>query len=47
MYEVTYSVNGIVRKITVNGQDAIQAQEIVTNMFGKGNVQIINWRRIN
>lgn len=47
MYEVTYSNNGIVRKITVNGQDAIQAQEIVTDMFGKGNVQIINWRRIN
>lgn len=47
MYEVTYSNNGIVRKITVNGQDAIQAQEIVTNMFGKGNVQIINYRRIN
>lgn len=47
MYEVTYSNNGIVRKITVNGQDAIQAQQIVTNMFGKGNVQIINWRRIN
>ena len=47
MYEVTYSNNGIVRKITVNGQDAIQALETVTNMFGKGNVQIINWRRIN
>ena len=47
MYEVTYSNNGIVRKITVNGQDAVQAQEIVTNMFGDGNVQIINWKRVN
>lgn len=47
MYEVTYSNNGIVRKITVNGNDAVQAQEIVTNMFGVGNVQIINYRRIN
>lgn len=47
MYEVTYSVNGIVRKITVNGSDVVQAQEIVTNMFGAGNVQIINWKRVN
>lgn len=47
MYEVTYSNNGIVRKITVNGSDAVQAQEIVTNMFGAGNVQIINWKRVN
>lgn len=46
MYEVTYSVNGIVRKISINANDAIQAQEIVTNMFGTGNVQIINYRRI-
>lgn len=46
MYEVTYSVNGIVRKITINANDAIQAQEIIINMFGIGNVQIINYRRI-
>ena len=46
MYEVTYSVDGIVRKITVNANDAVQGQTIVTNMFGKGNVQIINCRRI-
>ena len=47
MYEVTFTVDGIQRKLSVNANDAIQAQEIVTNMFGKGNVQIINWRRIN
>ena len=46
MYEVTYTVDGIQRVLTINANDAIQAQEIVTNMYGKGNVQIINWRRI-
>ena len=47
MYEITYSNNGIVRKISINANDAVQAQEVVTNMFGKGNVQIINWKGIN
>lgn len=46
MYEVTYSVDGIIRKLTVNANDAIQAQNIITNMFGMGKVQIINVRRI-
>lgn len=33
MYEVTYSVDGIIRKINVNANDAVQAQSIATNMF--------------
>lgn len=45
MYEVTYSIDGIVRTLDVPASDAVQAQEIITNMFGKGNVQIINWKR--
>ena len=47
MYEVTFTVDGIQRKLSVDANDAIQAQEIITNMFGLGNVQIINWKRIN
>lgn len=46
MYEVTYSVDGVVRKMTINANDGVQAQNIVTNMFGMGKVQIINCRRI-
>lgn len=37
---------GIMKKITINANDAIQAQQIVTNMYGQGRVQIINCRRI-
>lgn len=45
MYEVTYSIDGIVRTLDVSASDAVQAQQIITNMFGQGNVQIINWKR--
>lgn len=42
MFEVTYSIDGIIKKININATDAIQAQEIFTNMYGSGKVQIIN-----
>lgn len=46
MYEVTYSINGIIRKVMINVNDSIQAQNIFTNMYGTGQIQIINIRRI-
>lgn len=46
MYEVTYSIDGILKKINVNANDAYQAQTIFTNMYGTAKVQIINIRRI-
>lgn len=46
MYEVTYSMEGIIRKIIINASDAVQVTNIMTNMFGSGKVQIINVRRI-
>lgn len=46
MFEVTYSLEGIIRKISIKADDSIQAQNIFTNMFGLGKVQIINIRRI-
>ena len=46
MYEVTYSIDGIIKKITINANDQIQAQLIFTNMYGTGKVQIINIRRV-
>lgn len=46
MFEVTYSIEGIIRKIMINASDAVQAQSIFTNMYGSGKVQIINIRRL-
>ena len=46
MFEVTYSINGILKKITINADDAFTAQNILTNMFNGTNVDIINVRRV-
>lgn len=46
MYEVTYSIDGILKKISINASDSIQAQQFFTNMYGVGKVQIINIRRL-
>lgn len=46
MYEVTYSIDGIVRKININASDSVQATNIFTNMYGSAKVQIINVRRV-
>lgn len=45
MYEVTYSIDGVIKKISVVANDAITAQNLATNMFGTGKVQIIEIRR--
>ena len=42
MYEITYSMNGIIKKIQVKADDAVVAQNIFTNMFGGGAIEIIN-----
>lgn len=46
MYEVTYSIDGIIKKLSVNADDAITAQDIITNMFGGGRIEIIDIRRV-
>lgn len=46
MYEVTYSIDGIIKKISINANDAITAQSIITNMFGGGRIEIIEIRRV-
>lgn len=46
MYEVTYSTDGIIKKININASDGQQVQQIMTNMYGFGKIQIINVRRI-
>lgn len=46
MFEVTYSMEGIIRKIMINASDAVQAQNIFTNMYRNAKVLIINTRRV-
>lgn len=46
MYEITYTIDGIIRKVTINANDSLQAQSIFTNMYGTGKTQIINIRRV-
>lgn len=45
MYEVTYSVNGIIHKMIIDEKDYNQIFNTITNMYGSGTVQIINVRR--
>lgn len=42
MYEVTYSVDGVIMKSTIPANDYNQIFQIITNMYAKGKVQIIN-----
>lgn len=42
MYEVTYSIDGIIKKVQISANDAIQAQSIFTNLYNGGKVEIIN-----
>lgn len=48
MFEVTYVLDGVQRKMSVRADDSITATQIFTNMYGSGfgNIQIINVRRI-
>lgn len=42
MYEVTYSIDGIIKKVNISANDALQSQSIFTNMYNSGKVEIIN-----
>lgn len=46
MYDVTYSLNGIIKHISINAQNENEVFNIITNMYGNGTIQIINIRRI-
>lgn len=46
MYEVKFSQNGIVHTIKVGANDAVEVHNILTNMFGNGQIQIIDIKRI-
>lgn len=42
MYEITYSIDGIIRKIIVQGHTQMDAVNTFTNMYGSGKVQVIS-----
>lgn len=46
MWEVTYSFDGVIRKIMINASSSIEAQTMFTNMYGTGKIQIINIRKV-
>lgn len=46
MYEVTYSIDGIIKNININANDEHQAFMIFTNMFSSQKVEVINIRRV-
>lgn len=46
MYEVTITINGIPKKVSVHSSDAQAVTEIVTNMFQGQAYEIIDIRRI-
>lgn len=46
MYKVRLSIDGIIKEIEVNATDSYQAQQLITNMYGSGKVQIIDIRRV-
>lgn len=46
MWEITYSLDGLIRKIKINAMSGVEAQEIFTNMYGGGKYEIINVRKV-
>lgn len=42
MYEVTFSLGGIIHTINVPATDAAQINNIITNMYGTSDYSIIN-----
>lgn len=46
MYDVTYSIDGVIKHISIKANDSIAVMNAITNMFGAGKVQIIDMRRM-
>lgn len=46
MYEVIYVIDGLQKKMRVNADDSVTAQNIFTNMFSSQKVEIINVVRV-
>lgn len=42
MYEITYSIDGIIKRISIQALSQMEAVNIFTNMYGSGKVQVIS-----
>lgn len=46
MYKVKIVIDGLLREMTINANSSVEVQNIITNMYGSGIVQIVDIRRI-
>lgn len=46
MYKVKFSINGLVKEMTISANDSTAVTNIITNMYSESNVQIIDVRRV-
>lgn len=46
MYKVKIVIDGLVKEIAVNANSSFEVQNIITNMYRSGKVQIIDIRRV-
>lgn len=48
MYDITYELDAVLHHMTIKADDALQAHQFFTNMYGSGfgNIKIIDIRRI-
>lgn len=46
MYKVKIVIDGLLREMTINANSSVEVQNIITNMYGAGRVQIVDIRRI-
>lgn len=42
MYKIQYTIDGIVRSLTINASSSLEATQMLTNMYGSGKIQIIS-----
>ena len=47
MFEVTFSIDGVISKGMIPANDQYEINNIITNMYGKGKVQIISIKKVN
>lgn len=46
MYEVTFSIDGVIEKIVIPANSYVEAFTAITNMYSNSKTQIINIRKI-
>ena len=47
MFEVVYSIDGVISKGFIPANEQYEINNIITNMYGKSKVQIISIKKVN